>query len=315
MPILIRPAKTSEDLDEILKLRFEGLVHEGAELSPELRAIGKSVDHLDIFPDTFNFFALVKGRVGAAIRAVNYNLSDPTMNFIFDYREAFLGLQKKTALLDYLALSPDLSFPRECTVGLVKASLLQLSNLGYSAVFMSVPKYFLEAISQMGFIPVAEESMNSWVDDFVTPCVLDLDKYVTQAFSAVLDREFLKFRELFTLTIFEPGELLAVQGEKGQTAYLIENGSVEVVLSKEDSLSSLAELKKGQLIGELAMITRESRTASLVAKEMTTCYSVDRNDFLKLLQKDPYRSLDLFKICSKRLEAVNKRLASTRTTS
>lgn len=311
MPILVRSAKTSEDLDEILRLRFRSLQKEGARLSEEMLVTQKSVDPLDIFPDSLNLYALVKGEVQGAIRAVRYSPLDPMMNLVFNFKESFAGAGKQAALIDQLVLASGLKPQIRETVfiGLLKYVLLLLAHQKMEIAFVNIPQRFWTLSQSLGFEATSESFLSPWLEDQVVPARIWIHSYESKCFESVIDKEIIKFKELFTLTLFEPGEILAAQGEKGQTAYLIEDGQVDVVLDKEETLTKLATLKKGQLIGELAMITKEPRTASLIAAKTTTCYTIERGDFLHLLEEEPYRSLDLFKICSKRLESVNKRLA------
>jgi CRP-like cAMP-binding protein len=74
-------------------------------------------------------------------------------------------------------------------------------------------------------------------------------------------------------------------------------------------LKSIRTLSAGQLIGEVAMLTNDTRTASIVTKTKCPCVSFERAEFMKLLYAEPHRSMDIFKIFGKRLSESNKRLA------
>jgi cold shock CspA family protein len=56
------------------------------------------------------------------------------------------------------------------------------------------------------------------------------------------------FQEAFYFAIFAAGEVMAVQGEKGATAYLLEKGEVEVLLDTNSQLVPLTTLKEGQKV-------------------------------------------------------------------
>ena len=63
-----------------------------------------------------------------------------------------------------------------------------------------------------------------------------------------------------------PGDYIFREGEFGQHAYIINSGTVELVKFTGDQQSVLAELEKGALFGEMAIIDSSARSASARAK-------------------------------------------------
>ena len=63
-----------------------------------------------------------------------------------------------------------------------------------------------------------------------------------------------------------PGDYIFREGEFGQHAYIINSGTVELVKFTGDQQSVLAELEKGALFGEMAIIDGSARSASARAK-------------------------------------------------
>lgn len=72
---------------------------------------------------------------------------------------------------------------------------------------------------------------------------------------------------------------------------------------------SISRIPPGVLIGEVAMITNEPRTASLICAEITPCVAFDRGEFFNIMYSEPHRSVEVFKILSRRLSASNRRIA------
>jgi cAMP-dependent protein kinase regulator len=64
-------------------------------------------------------------------------------------------------------------------------------------------------------------------------------------------------------------------GDRGEYAYLIQAGSVSI--RKDDK--ELLALGPGRIFGELAMLRNESRAATAVAAEPTTCELIRKSDF------------------------------------
>ena len=63
-----------------------------------------------------------------------------------------------------------------------------------------------------------------------------------------------------------PGDYIFREGEFGQTAFMIDSGTVELVKFTGDKQTVLAELEKGALFGEMAIIDGSARSASARAK-------------------------------------------------
>ena len=62
---------------------------------------------------------------------------------------------------------------------------------------------------------------------------------------------------------FATGDVIFTKGENGNSAFLIEDGQVEI--RDPDSGAAIAIVGQGELIGEVALIDRRPRTATAVA--------------------------------------------------
>ncbi|HLP97966.1 MAG TPA: EAL domain-containing protein [Sideroxyarcus sp.] len=84
--------------------------------------------------------------------------------------------------------------------------------------------------------------------------------------------------------IFVAGETVFKEGDPGDSAYIIEEGCVEVSLSNTHK----SHLGKGELFGEIALIDQQSRTATVRAIENTVLIPIPRQLVKELLEKtDP----------------------------
>ena len=76
-----------------------------------------------------------------------------------------------------------------------------------------------------------------------------------------------------------PGDYLFREGEFGQTAYLIDEGTIELVKFTGDQQTVLAELEKGALFGEMAIIENSARSASARAKTNCTLSIITEDNY------------------------------------
>src|SRR5690606_14625102 len=76
------------------------------------------------------------------------------------------------------------------------------------------------------------------------------------------------------------GERIVVQGTRGDSFYIIVNGTVEIV---KDGLP-IKRYRAGDYFGEIAILLDQPRNADAVAKTDVDLVAIDRNDFLALLR-------------------------------
>ena len=79
--------------------------------------------------------------------------------------------------------------------------------------------------------------------------------------------------------IFKKGDILIREGEHGDSAYVLESGSVEILIQRNGNLIQIGTRGPGSIIGEMAMIDDKPRTATIRATEDCHVLEVSREDF------------------------------------
>jgi CRP/FNR family transcriptional regulator, cyclic AMP receptor protein len=106
------------------------------------------------------------------------------------------------------------------------------------------------------------------------------------------------------------GETIFREGDAGDTCYVVESGTVRVTRNHSDGRTiTLAELRGGDLFGELAMFDSERRSATVEAAEETTGVALLAGDMRRLLLRHPDISLKLLSAFSGRLKEANERIS------
>jgi len=80
--------------------------------------------------------------------------------------------------------------------------------------------------------------------------------------------------------LFQAGETLFKEGDRGAEAFIIKSGKVHVVNQKT---GVLGDLGPGQMVGEMAIISDNSRVATATAKEETLCIALSRKAMKRML--------------------------------
>jgi len=99
---------------------------------------------------------------------------------------------------------------------------------------------------------------------------------------------------------FPAGHRIARQGEIETGFFLIVAGAASVVRDGE----VLAKLGPGEFFGELSLLDRRPRMASVVADEPTSCLALSSWDFEALLEAEPGVALAVLREVARRLRAV-----------
>ena len=108
---------------------------------------------------------------------------------------------------------------------------------------------------------------------------------------------------------FKAGETIIAEGEAGETAFLIISGSVEVSIGIAGKAKSIGTLVAGDVFGEMSLIDRGLRSATVKAVTDTQCLVTAYNEFIDAAQADPKRAFEFMKTLVRRLRQMNERMA------
>jgi NTE family protein len=113
---------------------------------------------------------------------------------------------------------------------------------------------------------------------------------------------------------FPAGELICQAGTPGDSLLVISEGLARVLVAEPGGgESAVARLRRGDVIGEMSLLTGEPRSATVVAVTPTTALELGRDEFATLVSRHPHVLLNLSRILSRRLVDVNVRAIDGRT--
>ena len=107
---------------------------------------------------------------------------------------------------------------------------------------------------------------------------------------------------------YENGQVIITEFERGETFYLIQNGTVQLTKCINDSNKNLDILKPGEFFGEMAILDNTPRSATCVAKGHVECLEFNKANFEMLITGNPQLALILLKIFCKRIYDQKRRL-------
>ncbi|MCD4686584.1 MAG: cyclic nucleotide-binding domain-containing protein [Anaerolineae bacterium] len=124
------------------------------------------------------------------------------------------------------------------------------------------------------------------------------DSPLLRLLSAV-DRDLLN--TLLTEHHFERGDVICAEGEPGDAMYLIRSGQVVVIKGEIDSPTVLGYRGPGEIIGEMALLEGQPRSATNIAVDRTRLLKIDRAGFQELVSVNPAIGMTIMSTLSARL--------------
>jgi CRP-like cAMP-binding protein len=125
-------------------------------------------------------------------------------------------------------------------------------------------------------------------------------------FSSLDRKELRRMAANFKERTFDTGEVIEKEGDKhGIAFYLIIEGSVEVSRGKK----TIAKLASGQYFGEMALVDKQPRSATVVAIEPTTCLLMTSWNFMAFLETDSKLAIGVVKELARRLRETDQALS------
>ena len=88
--------------------------------------------------------------------------------------------------------------------------------------------------------------------------------------------------------VFDEGSTLMRQGEPGDDLFVVLQGRLAVLVEGDDGVARrVDEVHTHDVVGEMALLTRQPRTATVVATERTRVLRITREGFEQIAQSDP----------------------------
>jgi CRP-like cAMP-binding protein len=133
-------------------------------------------------------------------------------------------------------------------------------------------------------------------------------------FDNLLPNELVMVAELFSVREYAAGDFVFHEGDVGDSMYVIAKGSVEILRKNaKGELGVIATLEVPQFFGEMSLIDKEYRSATVRAKSDAALLQLT-NENLHIFAKN-YRNgftwvvVNIARVLSQRLRETNRRLA------
>jgi CRP/FNR family transcriptional regulator, cyclic AMP receptor protein len=129
-------------------------------------------------------------------------------------------------------------------------------------------------------------------------------------FADLSERELTELAQVAVPRSWLGGEVIFREGDPGDTCYVVRSGAVRVTRRHTDGRQiALADLREGDIFGELAMFGGETRSATVEAVEPTEGVAVLAGDLRRTIVAHPEMAVAMLAGLADRIRAANERLA------
>ena len=108
---------------------------------------------------------------------------------------------------------------------------------------------------------------------------------------------------------FNAGQELFHQGDQGDAMYVILGGVADVLIDTDKGGQiAVAEMRKNNFVGDMAILCDVPRTATIKAREPLTTLRISKDMFYRLVAEVPQMAIEVMRELAHRLEDTNQKL-------
>ena len=111
---------------------------------------------------------------------------------------------------------------------------------------------------------------------------------------------------------YAAGEPICREGEVSNRLYLIESGVVAVMIGEGSAARTIARLRRGDIFGEMGLLTDEPRSATILPTMPVQVRELDRASFTDIIHSHPAILLNMSRVLAKRQKQSLRDLARSR---
>ena len=124
-------------------------------------------------------------------------------------------------------------------------------------------------------------------------------------FAELPRRSLKKLVRLCTPRDYPAGSVIIEEGATGLGLFVVIEGTAEVFKGHGEARTTLGQIGRGDVVGEIALIDDQPRSASVVATSDTRCLLITRNSFQGLVRREPEIAWCFVPVLSERVRTLH----------
>ena len=108
---------------------------------------------------------------------------------------------------------------------------------------------------------------------------------------------------------FQEGQDLCRQGDVGDAAYVVVDGTADVVIDLPDGGTlTVAQIGRNAFVGDMAILCDMPRTATITATTKLDTLRISKDLFFRLINEFPTMAVEIMRELARRQDATNQQL-------
>lgn len=130
-------------------------------------------------------------------------------------------------------------------------------------------------------------------------------------FSGLSNEALAEVEQHGSIKTYRKNTIIINQGDKTDSLYVILSGSVKVFISGDDGREAVLNHQgQGEYFGDLALIDKQPRVASVITSESSKFMIITRADFMQCLSTNPDIALNLIRPMTSRIRMLAQNVSS-----
>jgi CRP-like cAMP-binding protein len=127
-------------------------------------------------------------------------------------------------------------------------------------------------------------------------------------FSRVNEDSARSLAEASKFQILQKGEMLFLQSDPCESAYIVRAGTISIVLQSADGREMIInEMRSGEMFGELGILTKRPRSTSAIARSNSELLVIPKEAFLNVMDAEPGLARLILELTASRLQMSSER--------
>ncbi|WP_108817496.1 cyclic nucleotide-binding domain-containing protein [Pseudovibrio sp. Alg231-02] len=289
MPIRVSITKDPEQIDSILKLRYDLFCLQEKLFQPTNDQ--RIVDKFDMLSTTRNMLAMRDDKIIGALRInVDSPAGVPADNY-YDFRQ---HLPKENVNMMSVGMFCVREAQRSLGIALHLISLSAIFAVSNDITHVIAPTNpaISKLVTRVGFKPVGDMQYAPHLGGNFIPMMLDMRDLADNLQTFAQRTQLYNFLQSYEYMLFSKGETVLQAGAKGDTGFVIIEGEAEVRHAASGDV--LGVLGQGQFFGETALLTDNTQSADVIATSHLQTMVLPKDAFLDHLRVDPTQMQNSF---------------------
>ena len=107
---------------------------------------------------------------------------------------------------------------------------------------------------------------------------------------------------------FQVGQSLFQHGDEGDAAYIIVDGEADVLVDTPSGPLRVAQVKRNDIVGEIAILCDVPRTATVTVTQELTTLRITKDLFFRMVTDFPEMGVEVMRVLAHRLEQTTAQL-------